>query len=95
MPATIKNYKILDRFKELVKDYYTEPREEEILLLSWQSLCMILQYEHENLGHFKKKNTKRSNSEINIPDIKEMFRRQAENGQRNKRKDNNKVIVIY
>ena len=31
MPATIKNHMILDRFKELVNDYYTEPADEEIL----------------------------------------------------------------
>ena len=41
-----------------------------------------------------KKKEKRSNLEVNIPDIREMFCRQAENGQRNERKDNNKVIVI-
>ena len=34
---------------------------------------------------------KRSSPEINIPDIREMFRRQAENSER---KDNNKVIRI-
>ena len=28
------------------------------------------------------------------PDIRDMFRRQAENGQRNERKDSNKVIVV-
>ena len=28
MPATIKNHMILDRFKELVKDYYMEPKDE-------------------------------------------------------------------
>ena len=55
MPAAIKNYMILDRFKELVKGYYTEPTDEEILVLSWQSFCMILQYEHKNLRHFKEK----------------------------------------
>ena len=56
MPAMIKCHMILDRFKELVKDYYTEPTNEEILVLSWQSLCMILQDEHKNLRHFKEKN---------------------------------------
>ena len=29
-----------------------------------------------------RKNKKQSNPEINVPDIREMFRRQAENGQR-------------
>ena len=28
---------ILDRFKELVKDYYMEPTDEEILALFWES----------------------------------------------------------
>ena len=55
VPATIKNNMILDQFKELVKDYYTEPTDEEILVLSWQSFCMILQYVHKNLCHFKEK----------------------------------------
>ena len=31
MPAAIKNHMILDRFKELANDYYTEPTDEEIL----------------------------------------------------------------
>ena len=61
MPATIKNHMILDRFKELVKDCYTEPTDEEILVLSWQSFCMILQHEHKNLRHFKEK---RKNGQI-------------------------------
>ena len=52
---------ILDRFKELVKDYYTEPTDEEILVLSWQSFWMILQYEHKNLRYFKEK---RKNGQI-------------------------------
>ena len=55
IPATIKNHMILDRFKALVKDYYTEPTDEEILVLSWQSFFMILHYEHKNLHHFKEK----------------------------------------
>ena len=84
---------ILDRFKELVTNYYKEPINEEILVLSWKSFCMILQFEHKNLRHFKKEE-KRSNSEINVPDITEMFHRQVENGQRNKRKDANKAIAI-
>ena len=55
IPAKIKNHMILDRFKALVKDYYTEPTDEEILVLSWQSFFMILHYEHKNLHHFKEK----------------------------------------
>ena len=43
---------------------------------------------------FQRKNKKWSNPEINVPEIREMFRRQAENGQRNERKDSNKVVVI-
>ena len=42
---------------------------------------------------FQRKKKKRSNPEINVPDIREIFRRQAENGKRNKRKNSNKVIV--
>ena len=53
---------------------------------------MILQCEHKNLRHFKEKR-KRLNPEINVPDIRQMFRRQAEIGQRNERNDSNKVIV--
>ena len=41
MPATIKNHMILNRFKELVKDYYTEPTDEETLVLSWQSFVLF------------------------------------------------------
>ena len=55
MLATRKTHMNLDRFKELVKDYYTEPTDEEILVLSWQSFCMILQYEHKKLRHVKEK----------------------------------------
>ena len=55
MPATIKNNMILYRFKELAKGYYTEPTDEEILILSWHSFHMILQYKHKNLHHFKEK----------------------------------------
>ena len=31
MPATIKNHMVVDRFKELLNEFYTEPHEEEIL----------------------------------------------------------------
>ena len=31
MPATIKNHMVVDRFKELLNEFYTEPQEEEIL----------------------------------------------------------------
>ena len=61
MPATIKNHMILGQFKELAKDYYTKPIDEEILVLSWQSFWMILQYEHKNLRYFKEK---RKNGQI-------------------------------
>ena len=64
------------------------------LILSWQLFCLILQYEHKKLPHFKGKGKKRSNPDIKVPDIREMFRRQAENDQRNERKDNSKVILI-
>ena len=43
---------------------------------------------------FQRKKKKTPNPEINVPDIREMFRRQAEKGQWNERKDSNKVIVI-
>ena len=49
------------RFKELVKDYYTEPTDKKSLVLSWQSFPMILQYEHEKLHRFKEK---RKNGQI-------------------------------
>ena len=78
---------ILDRFKQLVNDYYTEPTDEEIL---GSFLAIILRMNHA----ISKKKEKRSNPEINVPDIREMFRRQAENGERNERKDNNNVIAI-
>ena len=87
LPATIKDYMILDRFKELVNDYYTEPTDEEIL---GSFLAIILRMNHA----ISKKKEKRSNPEINVPDIREMFRRQAENGEQNERKDNNNVIAI-
>ena len=44
---------------------------------------------------FQRKKKKWSNPETIVPDIREMFRRQAENGQRKERKDSNKVIVIH
>ena len=44
---------------------------------------------------FQRKKKKRSNPEINVPDIREMFCRQAENDQRNERNDSNKVILIH
>ena len=40
---------------------------------------MILRMNHA----ISKKKEKRSNPEINVPGIREMFRRQAENGERN------------
>ena len=60
------------------------------LVLSWQSFRMILRMNHA----ISEKKEKRSNPEINVPDIREMFRRQAENGEQNERKDNNNVIAI-
>ena len=84
---------ILDRFKELVNDYYTKPTHEEIL----GSFLAIISHDSpvrtRETPPFQRKKKKRSNSEINVPDIREMFCRQAENGQRNERKDNKKVIV--
>ena len=71
----------------MVNDYYTEPTDEEIL---GSFLAIILRMNHA----ISKKKEKRSNPEINVPDIREMFRRQAENGERNERKDNNNVIAI-
>ena len=73
---------ILDRLKELVNEYYMEPIDEKSLVLSWQSLRMIFQCKHQKLHHFKGKK-KRSNPEMKVPDIREMFCHQAENGQRN------------
>ena len=55
----------------------------------------IKKYGHQRKKKlFQRKKKKRSNSEINVPDITQMFHRQAENGQQNEQKDNNKVIVI-
>ena len=90
----MKKHVILDRFKELVNDYYTEPTNEEIL----SSVLEIISYDSpirtQETPPFQRKKKKRSNPEINVPDNREMFHRQAENGERNERKDNNKVIVI-
>ena len=55
----------------------------------------IKKYGHQRKKKLlQRKKKKRSNSEINVPDIRQMFRCQAENGQQNEQKDNNKVIVI-
>ena len=90
----MKKHVILDRFEELVNDYYTEPTNEEI----FSSVLEIISYDSpvrtQETPPFQRKKKKRSNPEINVPDNREMFRRQAENGERNERKDNNKVIVI-
>ena len=64
------------------------------LVLSWQSFPMILPVRKQETRPFQRKKKKRPNSEINGPGIREMLCRQAENGQRNERKDNNKVTVI-
>ena len=83
MPPTMKKHVILDRFKELVNDYYTEPTNEEIL----SSVLEIISYDSpvrtQETPPFQRKKKKRSNPEINVPDNTEMFRRQAENGERN------------
>ena len=90
----MKKHVILDRFEELVNDYYTEPTNEEI----FSSVLEIISYDSpvrtQETPPFQRKKKKQSNPEINVPDNREMFRRQAENGERNERKDNNKVIVI-
>ena len=76
---------ILDRFKELVNDHYTEPADEEIL----GSFVAIISHDSpvrtQKTPPFQRKKKKRSNPEINLPEIREMFRRQAQNGQRNGR----------
>ena len=43
---------------------------------------------------FLRKKKKRSNSEINVSDIREMFHRQAENGQRNEQKTATKLLYL-
>ena len=86
---------ILDQFKELVNDYYTEPTDEKILgsflaIISDDSPALT-----QETPSFQRKKKKLSSLEIKVSYIREMFRCQAENSQRNERKDNNKVIVIY
>ena len=89
-----ENHIMLDQFKELVNDYYTEPTDEEI----FGSFLPIISHDSpiqmQETQPFQRKREKRFNSEINVPDIRKMFCRQAEIGQRNERMDNNKVIVI-
>ena len=88
------NHMILDRFKELINDYYAEPTDEEILGFFLAIISHDSPVRKQEIPPFQRKKEKLSNSEISVPDIREMFRRQAENGQRNERKNNNKVIVI-
>ena len=85
---------ILDRFKELINDYYAEPTDEEILGFFLAIISHDSPVRKQEIPPFQRKKEKLSNSEISVPDIREMFRRQAENDQRNERKNNNKVIVI-
>ena len=95
MPATIKSHVILDRYKELINDYYSEPRDEEILgsFLAIDS--------HGPPGRPKeatseRKKKKRSNPERNLPDIRAMFRSQIrrQEGNHGRQKNDNKVVVI-
>ena len=93
MPATIKNHMILDRLKELVNDHYAEPTDKEILGYFLAIILHDSPVKTQKSSPFKEKKIL-SNLEIKVPDIREMFRRQAENGQRNEQKDNSRVIVI-
>ena len=85
---------ILDQFKELVNDYYTEPTDEEILGSFLAITSDDSPARTQETPPFQRKKKKRSSSEIKVSYIREMFRCQAENSQRNERKGNNKVIVI-
>ena len=79
----MKNHMISDRFKELVNDYYTKPTDEEI---SGSFLSIISDdppVRTQKTLSSQREKKKQSTPEINVPGIKEMFRRQAENGQRN------------
>ena len=64
MSATMKSHMILDRFKELINDYYTEPTDEEIFAIS--SFLAIISDDSPvrtlKLCHFKEKGKKIVNS---------------------------------
>ena len=93
MPATIKSHMILDRYKELINDYYIEPKDEEIL----GSFLAI--GSHGPPGRLKeatseRKKKKRSDPERNLPDIREMFQSQIHRQEENhgRQKNDNKVV---
>ena len=69
MPATIKSHMVLDRYKELISDYYIEAKNEEIL---GSPLAID---SHGPPGQPKeatpeRKKNERSNPERNFPDIR-------------------------
>lgn len=94
MPATIKNHMILDRYKELLNDYYIEPKDEEILgnFLAL-STTNASPPEKETAPKRKKKKTT-TNVNENIPDIRVMFRRQQKNHNKQNRDDAKAETVI-
>ena len=66
---------ILNRFKELVNDYYTEPTDKEILGSFFAIILHDSPVRIQKTPSFQRKRKKRSNPEIKVPDIREMFHR--------------------
>ena len=70
MPSTTKNHTILDRFKELLNVYYTEPTDDELI----GSFLAIISYDSpirtQKTSSFQREKKKQSNPEINVPDIR-------------------------
>ena len=63
IPAAIKNHMILDRFKELVNDYYTEPTDEEILAFFLAIVSHNSPVRIQETPPFQRKSKKWPNSE--------------------------------
>ena len=68
MQATLKNHMILDRSKELVNDYYTEPTDEKILGSFLTTIFHDSPVQTQESLPFQRKEKKRLNSEVNVPE---------------------------
>jgi len=88
MPATVKNHMIMDRYVELVKNRYTEPKDEVVL---GSFLVSVPRPIVNAVKTNQKKKTLKRKSEKTV-DIREMFKRNTQNQKRQSAKQ--KVIEI-
>ena len=96
MPATITNHMVVDQYKGLLNEFYTEPQEEEIL----RSILAIslLDDNDERSRTVPKKKKKKTEKQPNqgstkSHDIQVMFQAQIRRQQETTKNDNNTIII--